>query len=177
MKGIIYKYTGPTGKCYIGQTTRPASRKSEHKNAKDNTYFHKAIRKYGFDNFKYEVLYEFDLPASMLKSTLDIMEIRMIEEHNAEYNLTKGGGGTIGYKQSEEQRKNISERMQKSNPMKNPEIAKKSAKSKIGTVSKYRQKVKYGITTYNSITELMKKENIGTYKFYRLLKIGEITYV
>lgn len=110
MKGIIYKYTNKiNGHIYIGQTTRPAQRKSQHKNSKANDYFHRAIRKYGFDNFKYEVLYEFDLPANLLRTTLNIMEIRLIDELKPEYNMTLGGGGTSGYKATIIQIKKITE--------------------------------------------------------------------
>ena len=65
MKGIIYKYTSPSGKCYIGQTIQENRRKSQHRrrsafNETDAAYFHPfhvAIRKYGWDSFVYEVLY------------------------------------------------------------------------------------------------------------------------
>ena len=64
MEGIIYCYTSPSGKKYIGQTTRGDKRKLEHiRNSKNvNSYnynckFYTALRKYGFDSFKYEVLY------------------------------------------------------------------------------------------------------------------------
>ena len=31
MKGIIYKYTSPSGKCYIGQTVNENKRRYEHR--------------------------------------------------------------------------------------------------------------------------------------------------
>lgn len=98
MKGIIYKYTNKiNGKVYIGQTINPKIRKSQHKNSKADDYFHRAIRKYGWEAFDYEVLYEFDLPTNLLRSTLNMMEIRLIDELKPEYNITLGGGGTSGY--------------------------------------------------------------------------------
>lgn len=61
--GIIYCYTNKiNGKKYIGQTIREPERKMAHKHAalktKSNMIFHKAIRKYGWENFDYEVLIE-----------------------------------------------------------------------------------------------------------------------
>lgn len=63
MKGIIYKYTSPSGKCYIGQTVNENKRRYEHRykayyeDGKDyNNPFYRAIRKYGWDSFKYEIL-------------------------------------------------------------------------------------------------------------------------
>ena len=57
--GIIYRYISPSGKSYVGYTTRPNHRKWQHKynalsmNIKGK--FYNAIRKYGWDSFKYEV--------------------------------------------------------------------------------------------------------------------------
>lgn len=47
-KGIIYKYTSPSGKSYIGQTVNEVSRKYKHKleTSKSKTKFGSAIRKY-----------------------------------------------------------------------------------------------------------------------------------
>lgn len=63
--GIIYCYTNKiTGKKYIGQTIHPEQRKRNHlheavKN-KTDYYFHRSIRKHGWENFEYEVLEETD---------------------------------------------------------------------------------------------------------------------
>lgn len=56
--GIIYKYTNEldNNKVYIGQTVNEHKRKIDHKNSKKKDRFHGAIRKYGFDSFKYSVL-------------------------------------------------------------------------------------------------------------------------
>ena len=39
MKGIIYKYTFPDGKVYIGQTRNPEKRKREHIDPKTGPYW------------------------------------------------------------------------------------------------------------------------------------------
>jgi len=61
--GIIYCYTNKnTGKKYIGQTIHPDQRKATHKSKAltegSEYYFHRSIRKHGWDNFDYEVLEE-----------------------------------------------------------------------------------------------------------------------
>ncbi len=61
--GIIYKYTNRnTGKHYIGQTIHPEQRKRNHKHEAEvrnsDYYFHRSIRKHGWDAFDYEVLEE-----------------------------------------------------------------------------------------------------------------------
>ena len=61
--GIIYCYTNKnTGKKYIGQTIHPEQRKASHKSKAltegSEYYFHRSIRKHGWDNFDYEILEE-----------------------------------------------------------------------------------------------------------------------
>lgn len=62
----IYKFTNKiNGKSYIGQSTDIFQRKREHEhraltnypsNKEYNKIFYKAIRKYGLDNFSFEIL-------------------------------------------------------------------------------------------------------------------------
>ena len=114
--GLIYKYTSPSGKVYIGKTTDEKSRKSKHKtnSVKLNTHFAKAIRKYGFENFKYEVLIKFKptLDIKKLDRVLNKLEIRYIKLYNSQspscgYNLTLGGDGSYGYKHTEETKQKL----------------------------------------------------------------------
>lgn len=59
MKGIIYKYTSPSGKCYIGQTMNEARRKQEFLGCSNyaGNKIDMARKKYGPSNFSYEILY------------------------------------------------------------------------------------------------------------------------
>jgi group I intron endonuclease len=93
--GIIYKITNKTnGKVYIGQTTKPLLRRwAEHKYASrkgSSLIFHKAIRKYGFNNFEVEeVSSVFDI------ETINKLEEDLIKSNNSlapfGYNMTYGG--------------------------------------------------------------------------------------
>lgn len=61
--GFIYMYTSPSNKSYIGQTIRSLSKRAQ-KNG--NGYvgcpiFFRAIQKYNFKNFKYQILGEFKI--------------------------------------------------------------------------------------------------------------------
>lgn len=60
MKGFIYKHTSPSGKGYIGQTTRllPNDRWRSGTGYKSQSLFNKAIQKYGWENFTHEILWE-----------------------------------------------------------------------------------------------------------------------
>ncbi len=120
MKGIIYKYTNQVnGKVYIGQTINEYKRRYAHSKALNSwrSYFHEAVRKYGIDSFSYEILETIDKETSQeLKIELDKAEQRYITEYKSNdklygYNLTIGGSGTLGIKQSEESNIKRSESM------------------------------------------------------------------
>ena len=55
--GVIYKYTFDNGKSYIGQTVNLHERIKSHKRCIDSGYyFANALKKYGFDETKFEII-------------------------------------------------------------------------------------------------------------------------
>ena len=109
---IVYKHTSPSNKSYIGITSQKSERRWR-KNGygyKYHTYFWNAIQKYGWDNFKHEILFE-----GLTKEEAEQKEIELIAYYNSNdenygYNLSIGGeSGSKGYKYTEEQRKRMSE--------------------------------------------------------------------
>lgn len=127
------------GKMYIGQTVQlldnrwrrhvlSTQRGSDHK-------FHRAIRKYGEENFLVEEVLTVSAPTKeILKKKLDYVEMRLIKRFNTKidgYNSTDGGDkGTVGLKMSEEAKKKISEAKRRENL--SAEQRKKLSESKIG---------------------------------------------
>lgn len=116
MNGVIYKYTSPSGKSYIGQTTNEEKRKGiwfsntyEYAGSKIN----KARAKYGSCNFTYDILFKEDFNDNEIASTtLDKWEkyyIDKFDTFNNGYNLTVGGLGVRGYKWTEEGKRKLSE--------------------------------------------------------------------
>lgn len=100
-KGCIYIHTCLiTGKSYIGQTTQTMDKRwashCKRAMAGSNTHFHRAIRKYGVDNWSHKVL--------LTNISTDIicqLEVAFISTYNTfecGYNATKGGEGTVGNK-------------------------------------------------------------------------------
>lgn len=95
---FIYKITNKiTNKIYIGQTTRnPYIRWNKHQrislnpNNKDFSFIHSSIRKYGVDNFTFDVI-----DTAENKEELNEKEIYYIKKFNSMapngYNLTSGG--------------------------------------------------------------------------------------
>ncbi len=113
MYGIIYKATNKiNGKIYIGQTTYPLDiRIKEHikstRRRKSRYYFHKAIKKYGEENFKWEIIAKCNSLKELNQSEIDM--IKKYKTFECGYNLTIGGEGKSGYKHTDETKKKISE--------------------------------------------------------------------
>jgi group I intron endonuclease len=103
---VVYKATNTVnGKSYIGFDVKWPHRQARHKHdafkRKSDYAFHQAIRKHGWDSFKWEILKE----DAKLED-----EIRLIKEHDTYingYNETKGGEGTVGRHHSQETRNKI----------------------------------------------------------------------
>jgi group I intron endonuclease len=110
MKGSIYKITNKINqKFYIGKTIKKLKYRFnnhcyEALSRNSTTYLHRAIRKYGKENF---IIEEIELCNS---DDLNEREIFWISTLKPQYNLTAGGEGISGYKYTEEQRKKMSER-------------------------------------------------------------------
>lgn len=128
-----------TGKLYFGQTVTPiGDRWVRHLSSSkkgSNHKFHRAIRKYGAENFIVEEVLTVSAPTKeILKKKLDYVEMRLIKRFNTKidgYNSTDGGDkGTVGLKMSEEAKKKISEAKRRENL--SAEQRKKLSESKIG---------------------------------------------
>ena len=147
--GYIYKITClPNGKIYIGQTAKTIEHRWKNHcgvalRHSDNAYLHKAIRKYGPENFTVEEVASYMAETKKeLKVLLDEAEKKYIQEFDSfknGYNLTLGGEGVGDFQFSEESKRKMSEsaklrctpefRRKKSEAMKrikaNPEIEAK----------------------------------------------------
>jgi group I intron endonuclease len=111
--GIIYCATNKfNGKVYIGLTTKGLSRRklahySDARNNIDGSYFHRAIRKHGDGNFKWEIIDENnDLKILKMLERLYIARYESMD-HDIGYNITEGGDGNRGLKHSEESKRKI----------------------------------------------------------------------
>jgi group I intron endonuclease len=113
--GYIYKITNiNTNKCYIGETIQaPNKRWKDHKSAikRDGgcKALKSAIKKYGLDSFKFEVI------IICFDEDRLIYEKEYIKKYNSlvpnGYNILAGGQeGVLGYKHTEETKKKISEK-------------------------------------------------------------------
>ena len=108
-KFVVYKHTSPNGKVYIGITSQKLNRRfRDGKGYYNNKHFYNAIKKYGWDNFSHEVLFD-----NLTEEEAKLMEqfyIALYDSINPKngYNQTLGGEGTLGYHMSQETKTKIS---------------------------------------------------------------------
>lgn len=102
----IYKITNKiNGKFYIGQSIHIEHRIMDHKaprSSKRNYPICRAIKKYGRENFSYEIIEVCQL------EQLNEKEINYIKTLCPHYNISEGGSGNRGYCPSPELRKHLS---------------------------------------------------------------------
>lgn len=102
------------GKRYVGFASDLKARKKIHRCealSRSSPYlFYKAIRKYGWDAFTWEVLHESDDAIHLLKVMEPhcIAEMKTFHEDGLGYNMTRGGDGIIGFRFTEEQLQRLS---------------------------------------------------------------------
>jgi group I intron endonuclease len=131
----VYKATNKiTNKVYIGFDSSWPKRWFWHKSQfnKKDTKFYRAVRKYGWNNFDWEIIYQ----SKDREHTLKKMESYFITEYNSYkigYNSTLGGEGTNGYKQKEEHKRKIAEsKIGKKRPPATEDSRKKMSESMLG---------------------------------------------
>lgn len=107
-KWCVYMHISPSNKIYIGMTgTKPEKRwRKDGSGYKTQQYFWRAIQKYGWDNFKHEVV-----ASNLTKVDAEKIEIDLIAYYKSNqcefgYNVENGGNATG--KISVETRKKIS---------------------------------------------------------------------
>lgn len=89
---VVYKHTSPSNKVYIGITSKaPSDRWASGFGYEHQAYFFRAIVKYGWINFKHEILFE-----GLSKEEAEAKEVELIAEYKASdlnygYNIDLGG--------------------------------------------------------------------------------------
>jgi len=109
----IYRATNTkNGKVYIGFDSNWPHRMSAHKSKfngeEDTIKFYRAIRKYGWDSFTWDVIYQ----STDIDHTLNVMEPFFISNHDSKkngYNSTDGGDGIVGLNHSDATKRRLAE--------------------------------------------------------------------
>lgn len=191
----IYRATNTiNGKCYIGFDSSWPKRLYEHKQSSKNAdqVFYRAIRKYGWEKFSWEILYQ----SNDGIHTLSVMEPFFIKENNSYirvknsngYNMTIGGEGSLGYIHTKKSRENIGKSLiGKTKGRKKPERSQEHKNNmsiaKIGSIPWNKGKItgqipwnkgKKGV--YSDETLRLMKTNGGKAKGKRWYNDGEKSY-
>lgn len=98
MSGIIYCFTFPNNKIYIGKTQKDFNiRLRSHKYGSKylKNYLYNAIRLYGWDNIKIEILCECETKEELNEKEIEFINKFDTTNPNKGYNLRSGGEGGI----------------------------------------------------------------------------------
>ena len=90
----IYKITSPTGCIYIGQSINITRRWAEYSKLKGcgkNTRLINSLKKYGFENHKFEILHQCKIEEL---NDLEIFYIKYYDSFNTEHGLNLHSGGS-----------------------------------------------------------------------------------
>lgn len=102
-KYCVYEHISPSGKRYIGLSKDYIKRwGNKGYNYRKQLKFYRAIMKYGWDNFKHNII-----ATNLTKEEAEILEIKLIERYDCiknGYNVAKGGNGTNAWSQEMKQK-------------------------------------------------------------------------
>lgn len=170
----VYKHTCPNGKVYIGITSQKVESRWNYGHGYDLQLFGRAIKKYGWENIRHEVLFD-----GLTLEEANEAEKQAIEEYNSMnkaygYNCTQGGDGCLGHEvtiatrekmrrsakrtwSNPEVRERLLEHLHELNSSRRgtkmcEETVRKRTKALMKPVSKYTKDGEY-IETYESATE------------------------
>lgn len=108
MEYCVYMHTCPKGKIYIGITRNdPLKRWQNGTGYRTNEYFTRAIKKYGWGNFKHEILF-----TGLNEKEAKEKEIYLIAKYKSNhrkygYNISSGGESRSGTELTEEHKEKI----------------------------------------------------------------------
>ena len=97
MSWTVYKHTSPSGKVYIGITSKePKYRWNSGHGYRQCKGFWNSIQKYGWNNFKHEILFQ-----DLTKQAAETLERELIRQYHSTdskygYNILPGGDATQG---------------------------------------------------------------------------------
>ena len=110
---FIYLFTNKqNSKVYVGKTNNIARRNREHlsesNKTTENRHFYNAIKKYGFESFTHQVIFECENEDEAYEMEQYYIAFYQSNDKTKGYNSTIGGDGVRGI--NEEARKKLSER-------------------------------------------------------------------
>ena len=88
----VYKHVSPSGKIYIGITEASVEKRWQYGRGYEyNTHFYNAIKKYGWKNFKHEVLFTNLTAEEAAQKEIELIRFYHSDDRNKGYNISPGG--------------------------------------------------------------------------------------
>lgn len=104
---VVYMHKTPSNKVYIGITSQKPEKRWQ--SLKYNSYFIKAIKKYGWDNIEHIILAENLSKEDACKMEQDLIAQYKSNDRDYGYNITCGGNvGCLGYKHTDSTKEKMS---------------------------------------------------------------------
>jgi group I intron endonuclease len=104
---VVYKLTNTiNGKVYVGLTTQKLKHRIYTHSHRKGSPINNAITKYGLDAFKIEIIDKADTIKELNEKEVKWIAAFSCISPNG-YNLSAGGGGTIGVRRTEEEKENL----------------------------------------------------------------------
>lgn len=162
----VYIHTNKTnGKKYVGQSSNVIERwRCGGKNYFNSVKFFNAIKKYGWDNFTHEVLYD-----NLDKETANKIERELIKKYdsiNSGYNIQEGGAISLTQESLDKMSKSL-----KQGYIDHPERREKIRQKKLGSKDSEETKRKKSLNNPKTKLIIIEQE-IGSIRFWAL-KIGK----
>lgn len=161
-KYTVYKHTTPSGKVYIGITSRDPKVRWANGHGYSNPYFKAAIIKYGWDNIDHDILYTGLNKEEAESKERELIAFYRSAEREYGYNITLGGNMCTGtWIPTEEYRRKLSK------ALKGRKMSEEQRKhTQVLWESKRKPVIQYDINgnyiaTYDSITKAEKATGIG----------------
>ena len=104
MSYTVYKHTSPSGKVYIGITSRPVQKRWQNGTGyRQHRYFNAAIQKYGWQNFTHEILFSNLSKYDACEKEKELIKLYNSTDRRFGYNQSTGGeSGACGVHPSQE---------------------------------------------------------------------------
>lgn len=153
----LYIHECPNTKKYIGITQQDVKKRWNYGNGyKSCVLFYKAIKKYGWNNIKHEILYD-----DLTKDQAEQLEIELIAKYKTNqkefgYNICSGGNGTPNHIVSDKTKEKISIRTKEA--MDNEKVKEKIRNCHLGKKLSEEHKEKIRLSSRKLQTEEIKQK-------------------